>query len=123
MLSLHGVQILEYPPDGKKLRSERDAVDLIGAAINHKTSLILIPVERLDDDFFQLRTRIAGEMIQKFVTYRMRLAVIGDISRHMDESSALRSFVYESNRGGQVWFVSNTEELDQRLERAADSTR
>jgi hypothetical protein len=123
MFSLHGVHVLECPPDGKKLRTERDAVDLIGEAISHQAGLILIPAERLEDDFFQLRTRGAGEMIQKFVNYRIRVAILGDISRHLDESSALRAFVSESNRGDQVWFVSDLDELNQRLERAADSTR
>ncbi len=114
---LHGVRVLACAPDGKKLQSDRDAVELIGEAIEHRASLILIPTERLDDDFFRLRTRIAGEMIQKFVNYRLRVAIVGDISGHMEKSSALRDFVYESNRGDQVWFVANLEELDQRLER------
>ena len=74
MFTLHGVQILACPADGKKLRTERDAVDLIGEAWNHKAGLVLIPVERFEDDFFQLGTRLAGEMIQKFVNYRVRLA-------------------------------------------------
>ena len=53
--------------EGKKLRSDRDAVDLIGEA--HGRDLILIPAERLDDDFFHLRTGVAGAFLQKFVTY------------------------------------------------------
>ena len=68
-----------------------------------------------DDDFFQPRTSIAGEIIQKFVTYRRRLAILGEISRHVAESSAFRDFVYEANRGDHVWFVADLEELDQRL--------
>jgi Domain of unknown function (DUF4180) len=48
--------------------------------------------------------------------YGLRVAVVGDISRHMKESSSLRAFVYESNRGDRVWFVSNIDELGRRLE-------
>ena len=84
---------------------------------SHAT-LIVIPVECLDDDFFRLQTRIAGELIQKFVQYRRRLAIVGDISRHLAESSALRAFVYESNRGNEVWFLATREELEQRLAQA-----
>jgi len=115
---LHGVRVLECAAEGARLRTDRDAVDLIGSAFEHRASLIVLPVERLGDDFFRLRTRIAGEIIQKFVNYRLRLVIVGDISRHLDESSALRAFVNESNRGEHVWFLASLEELDSRLERA-----
>jgi hypothetical protein len=110
---LHGVRVLACAPDGKKLRSGRDAVELI--AESHGADLILIPVERFEEDFFRLKTRVAGEIIQKFVTYGRRLAIVGDISRYVDESAAFRDFVYEANRGEHVWFVANLEELDRRL--------
>ena len=117
--SLHGIQVLECAPDGEKIRSERDAIELIGETGQHGASLVVIPAERLDDDFFRLRTGIAGAIVQKFVTYRLRLAIVGDISRHLSESDALRDFVREANRGAQVWFVANREELEQRLPRDA----
>ena len=115
---LHGVSILECVPDGTKLQTYRDTVELLGKTFENRGKLIVIPVECLDDDFFRLRTRIAGEMIQKFVQYRLRVAIVGDISRHLAKSAALRAFVNESNRGISVWFVPSREELDQRLARA-----
>ena len=115
---LHGVRVLECVPDGAKLQSYHDAVDLIGKTFENRASLIVVPVECLDDEFFQLKTRIAGELIQKFVQYRRRLAIVGDISRHLAESSALRAFVAESNRGKDVWFVASLDDLDDRLARA-----
>ena len=115
---LHGVRILLRAPGEMRLRTYRDAVDLLGKAFEDRATLIVIPVECLDDDFFRLRTRIAGELIQKFVQYRRRLAIVGDISRHLAQSSALRAFVYESNRGNEVWFLANLDELGQRLARA-----
>jgi len=115
---LHGVRILLRAPGEMRLRTYRDAVDLLGKAFEDRATLIVIPVECLDDDFFRLRTRIAGELIQKFVQYRRRLAIVGDISRHLAQSSALRAFVYESNRGNEVWFLANLDELGQRLVRA-----
>ena len=54
-------------------------------------------------------------MLQKFVTYQFRVAIIGEISQHLKESSALQDFVYECNRGAQIWFLANHEELDRRL--------
>ena len=115
---IHGTKVLACSPEGKKLRTDRDAVELIGEAYGQEARWIIIPTERFEDDFFQLRTRIAGEIISKFVWYRVRVAIIGDISRHTEASSSLRAFVYESNRGDQVWFLANIEEFNLRLERA-----
>jgi hypothetical protein len=103
------------PTEGKKIRIGRDATDLIGDAKHAGAETVVIPVERLDEDFFRLRTGVAGELVQKFVTYGMRLAIVGDISAYIAESSALRDFMYEANRGRDVWFVANREELDRRL--------
>jgi len=115
---LHGVRVLECVPDGSKLQTYNDAVELIGKTFENHATLIVIPVECLKDEFFQLKTRIAGELIQKFVQYRRRLAIVGDISGFLAESSALRAFVNESNRGKEVWFLATLEDLSDRLERA-----
>jgi hypothetical protein len=114
----HGFRVLAYASDGK-LRNDRDASNLIGEALSQRADWVLIPVECLDDDFFRLKTRIAGEIIQKFVNYRLRLVIVGDISRFVDESDALRDFIYESNRGDQVWFLPNVDEFAERLDRAS----
>jgi hypothetical protein len=115
---LHGVRVLECVPDGSKLRTYNDAVDLVGKSFEDHARLIVIPVDCLDDDFFTLSTRIAGELIQKIVQYRRRLVIVGDISGFLAESSALRAFMAESNRGKDVWFLASLEELEQRLARA-----
>lgn len=81
--------------------------------------MILIPVRRFDDDFFRLRTCIAGEIVQKFVTYGRRVAIAGDISRYVAESCAFRDFVCVANRGNQIWFVANREELDKGIHAAS----
>jgi len=114
----HGVRVLEIAPDGPALRTDRDAVTLIGDAMGHEARLVLLPIERLDDDFFDLSTRIAGEVVQKFVNYGMRLAILGDISRYTSASTSLRDFVYEANRGDRIWFVANRNELETRLAHA-----
>lgn len=110
-----GVRVLVFGPEGGPMRSDRDAVDLIGDAMGHDATWIAVPVERLGDGFFQLSTRIAGEAIQKFVNYQRRLVIVGDISRRLAASKPLRDFVHESNRGRHVWFVADRAELEQRL--------
>jgi len=100
-------------PGGEKLRTERDAVELIGEA--HGSDVIVIPAARLDDDFFRLRTGVAGAFLQKFVTYGRRVVIVGNISRHVEQSSALYDFVVESNRGQHVWFAATIEDFERPL--------
>ena len=115
--TIQGVQVLVCAPDGEKLTSEREALELIDKAIGQGVEWIVVQVERLEDEFFQLKTGLAGHIIQKFVTYRRHLVVLGDISRHVAKSRALKAFVYETNRGTQVWFLTDLQELDGRLDR------
>jgi hypothetical protein len=54
-------------------------------------------------------------VVQKLANYRLRLAVLGDVTAHTSASDALRDWVREANRGGQVWFVADTGELAERF--------
>ena len=56
---------------------------------------------------------MAGEILQKFSNYRMRLVIVGDFSAL--ESKSLRDFIYESNKGKLVGFVSTAEEALHKL--------
>lgn len=57
----------------------------------------------VSEDFFRLETRLAGEVLQKFVNYQVKLAIYGDFSGY--SSKNLKDFIYECNRGKDVFFV------------------
>ncbi|MEU6969455.1 DUF4180 domain-containing protein [Kitasatospora aureofaciens] len=115
---LSGVKVLVCDPAGPAITTVQDALDLIGATYDG-AELVAVPADRLDDTFFVLSTGFAGEVMQKFVNYHVRLVVLGDISRHLEASSALRSLVVESNRGSHIWFLADTDALAARLGPAA----
>ncbi|MFD1521198.1 DUF4180 domain-containing protein [Pseudonocardia yunnanensis] len=117
--NIRGTHVLVCAPDGPKLRTSGDAVEMIGEALYQRADLVAVPVERLDPGFFTLSTGIAGEIVQKFVNYRLRLAVRGDLSEHLARSASLRAFVVECNRGRHLWFVADDAELGDRLTRKA----
>lgn len=112
---IQGVRVLICANDGPPLSQERDANAFMSAAWEQNAALVAIPTSRLTDDFFRLSTRLAGGVIQKFVNYQVRLAVIGDISAWVDASAAFRDFVYEANNGQAVWFVNDLAGLDRLL--------
>lgn len=113
--AMHDRAVLVCDPEGPAVDGGNGALDLIGDAWGHSADVVALPVDRLDDSFFDLSSGLAGEVLQKFVNYRMPLAIIGSITSHLDASSALRAFVAESNRGQQVWFLADLAELDHRL--------
>lgn len=114
-----GSGIIRLPLDGLPLAVGQDALDAIGEAWGSDASTIVVPVERFDPGFFDLRTGVLGELTQKFVNYRIRLVVLGDVTAHAEASNAFRDYVRETNAGDQVWFVADEAELATRLGVAA----
>jgi Domain of unknown function (DUF4180) len=119
---LHGVRIFEYAAEGPALQSEQDATAVLGDAMAQGAELVLLPAGKLSASFFQLRTGLAGAIVQKFVNYRMRLAIVGTISPQALESTALRAYILECNRGKSVWFLDNLDDLIKRLQRPVPSS-
>jgi hypothetical protein len=110
-----GSGIIRLPLDGPLLATGQDALDAIGEAWGSDASTIVVPASRFDAAFFDLRTGVLGELTQKFVNYRIRLVVLGDVTAHTEASDAFRDYVHETNAGDQVWFVADDGELATRL--------
>jgi hypothetical protein len=115
IVEIAGHRAWRLHPDGPPIAAERDAVDIIGEMLGAGVRLVVIPTSRLSTAFLDLKTRLAGEVLQKFVGYRRQVAILGDISQALAASGALRDFVRESNRGRAVWFVADEAELAARL--------
>lgn len=101
---------LALPTDGPMIATDDDVRDIIGEAFGTGAELVVIPAARLTPDFFRLGTGFAGEMLQKFTNYQLRVAIVGDISGYQ-KSAPLRDFVNESNRQGAIRFLASTAEL------------
>lgn len=81
----------------------QSALDFL-MTVKYETGCANIAVNKdaIVEDFFILRTRLAGEVLQKVINYGMRFAVYGDFSQYT--SKALKDFIYESNQGRDVYF-------------------
>lgn len=101
--------------DGAVITSEQDALDAMAAAYGVDMDRLAIPVALLAEDFFRLRTGLAGAVLQKFQNYGLKVAIVGDISRYTDRSGSLRDFVGESNRHGGVLFAADADSLARML--------
>ena len=104
-------------PDGLPLDGQGAAADVIGAALVRSATIVVIPAERLTDGFFELGTGMAGEITQKFMTYGLRLAVIGEVDSRGADRIALRAWISECNSGDQLWFEPTFDAFVERLSR------
>ena len=112
---LAGQPVYVCAAEGPSLADPANLTDLIGALFESGAKLAAIPLQRLGPDFLRLSSGVAGEVLQKIVNYRFRVAIVGDVSEPASASKALGDFIVESNRGRTVWFVADLAELEAKL--------
>lgn len=100
--------IVEVQSDKILLKEYQDGLDLIGICMGNNASSMIIQKSNVSEDFFNLKTGLAGEILQKFSTYGIKLAIIGDFAGYT--SNSLTSFIYESNKIGRILFVPSLED-------------
>ena len=104
------VSVAEVRGDGVLIATAGDLLTLIFDARRQKADRIALHAANIDPAFFDLRSGLAGDMLQKLVNYKQQLAIVGDISPYTERSEALKALVRESNRGKDVHFVARIED-------------
>ena len=95
--------------DNEPIHTPQDALDMMATAdYTYHCHALILPAHNLPDAFFDLKTRLAGEILQKFSNYNMRLGIVGDFSQV--QSKALRDFIRECNRGNLVCWTATVDE-------------
>ena len=88
---------------------------LMSAKYDIGTKNIIVDKKLITEDFFILSKGLAGEILQKYVNYGGRIAIYGDYSHYT--SKPLKDFMYESNKGKDVFFVATQDEAVEMLTR------
>jgi hypothetical protein len=115
IIQVEGKNIAEIISDKIIISETQEALDLMADAAWQGAVGLIINAENFTPAFFDLKTGIAGDILQKFSTYNMRLAIIGDFSAV--KSKSLNDFIFESNKCGRISFVSSREEAIRKLSR------
>lgn len=108
-----GVAIAEILSDNIEVNNTEDALDILGNCSYQGADNIILHEKNIIPAFFDLKTTIAGDILQKFSTYQVRLAIVGDFSKYSSQS--LKDFIYESNKGGRIYFVNTLAEATAKL--------
>lgn len=102
----NGVVVVRLEDKSIILSDEQSALDVfMSIAYETGENKIIIDKDNLVEDFFDLSTKIAGDILQKLINYKMKLAIIGDFSAY--ESKALKDFIHECNTGNDIFFVED----------------
>lgn len=108
--NLNGLTIAELSTDNAILDTAQQFLQMI---MNSFADGVIVHKENIAESFFDLRSGLAGDMLQKIVNYRLRLAIVGDFSIY--ESKSLRDFIYESNKSNTIVFVRTVDEALKKL--------
>lgn len=105
---LNDTAIAEIQSDKMEISNTQDALDIMMNCIYSGADNIIFHQHQILPEFFDLSTGLAGDILQKFSTYRARLAIVGNFENVASES--LKAFIAESNRGGRIRFVATLED-------------
>jgi len=95
------------------INNTQDALDLMATiSFEYGCRKIIIPEPLIVKSFFDLKTGVAGEILQKFTNYNVKMAIIGNFNY---TSKSLKDFIYESNKGNQVFFLPDEKTAIDRL--------
>lgn len=96
------------------IKDVQSALDFM-ATVQYETGCdrIILNKSAICEDFFHLSTKLAGEILQKFINYHVKIAVVGDFSVY--SSKSLKAFIYESNKGKDIFFLPDEKQAIEKL--------
>ncbi len=97
LIIINGASYLECIPTERWIQRETDALDLVAACIENGTDQLMLHAGCLSEDFYRLRTGLAGAVLQKFTDYHIRVAAV--IPLELSSQGHFGEMVSEANRG------------------------
>ncbi|WP_199560810.1 DUF4180 domain-containing protein [Mucilaginibacter hurinus] len=110
---INQINIAEVVAESVLIQTPDDALDLLANLYYQGFDSIIINQLHITPLFFELSNGMAGEILQKFSNYRVRLVVTGEFENVTSKS--LKDFVYESNKGRHINFLGTTADALQAL--------
>lgn len=111
---INNIEIAIVQSDEVIIKDAQSTLDFI-ATVGYETNCnrVIINKNAIIEEFFDLSTCIAGEALQKIINYDNKIAIVGDFSCYTSKS--LKDFIYESNSGKDIFFVSSEQEAIEKL--------
>jgi PadR family transcriptional regulator, regulatory protein AphA len=100
--------IAECQPGSGMVTDENSALDLVSICGEEGTDLLLLHHSNLHPDFYDLKTRLAGNVLLKLSNYGIHAAAV--IPNEMIGSGRFYEFVIETNRRNDFRVFSNRDD-------------
>lgn len=108
LLSQAGKRYVASCTSNRFICTPQDFVDLLAWGSESKTNLFVLEDLNFVPEFYDLKTGLAGEVLQKLSNYSARLAIVGTFEMVVCER--FRELMSESNKGSQVRFARSRDE-------------
>lgn len=102
---------VEAPP----IANQKDALEWVSICSENEVCRLMLHAENLTEDFFKLRTGVAGDILQKLVTYEIKIAAI--LTPELVNQGRFRDMVLEANRGSHFRVFYNHQDAETWLTR------
>jgi hypothetical protein len=112
---INTIKIAEILAEEILIHDPEDALQLMMDLYYQDFNILILHEKNITPDFFDLKTGLAGEVLQKFSNYKMQLFLVGNFTKYPGQS--INDFIYESNQGKQVSFVDSTEQALEKMNR------
>jgi hypothetical protein len=106
-------KIAEIQSENIIINKVQDALDIMADADYQGARSIILCEKNINPDFFDLKTKLAGEILQKFMNYQVKVAIVGEFEKY--NSKSFQDFLYECNKGGHIYFQPDTEKAIAKL--------
>ncbi len=114
VIKINNVEIANVKSDEILIKDVESALDLM-VTVRYETDCdrMILNKSTISEDFFNLSTKLTGDILQKYINYQMKIAIIGDFSVY--NSKSLRDFIYECNNGKDIFFLANKNQAIEKL--------
>ncbi|MGM0125636.1 hypothetical protein IGI37_003035 [Enterococcus sp. AZ194] len=111
---IENTDIIRVKSDEVLIKDTQSALDFVMSVTFENTSnRVIIDQAVIAEEFFDLKTRLLGEAFQKFITYQIKLAIIGEFEKY--NSKSLNDYILESNKGNSIFFVADEQQAIEKL--------
>jgi len=80
--NVNGMLITEIISEEIIIRKTQDALNILAKSGYRGSDNIILHEKNILSDFFELRSGLAGDILQKFSNYKVRLAIVGDFTKY-----------------------------------------
>jgi len=108
-----GNKIAEVIADQVLITNAEDSLQILVDLYYQDFDKIILHEKNISADFFDLKSKLAGEILQKFSNFRVRLAIVGDFSKYPGQS--IKDFIFESNKDRQINFMTSLADAKNKL--------